>query len=352
MSLLTISLKIPFETDSSVDFGSQLIFTSWFPNGLNEGIKIADGDMAITLWFDESCVPSNNSADELKRYSNLGFRFVRANVQLLNISGDLLAYMQGANFSETTSETPSSLTSEYAQLARQVLTAVIKRVNRLTAGVRTIKGQHWLKEQTLDHFTLRNTCLSYACSGRVDDGKAFSFAPPISDSVFVRIEGEDRYICETDWPKIRDFVISEGKTDLIRELLAGAERLADEEHYRASLTEAVTAMEIAVSAFSRDPKADQAFGSCMARRLSVSSLAAQVKHLGISGTINYLLPVIISEEILSASTLVACQAAIQQRQTVVHQGQREVSEGFAKCSLKAIRQLCNLLESLSLEEDR
>lgn len=352
MSLLTISLKVPFEIDPSKDFGSEMVFTLWLPDGFDNGIAVTDGDMRITLWFDGSCVPSDKNIDELKRYVNLGVRYVKVSVQLDGLSDTLLAHMQTPRARETASEEGSGLEKEYKQLAGRVLTSVIKRVNRLVAAIRTIKGQHWLHEHTLDINRLRDTCLRYECRGRVDDGNSFRFCPTTTDTIIVCSEGEERYISEVDWPGIRNFVIGEGKTELVRELLAGAERLADVEHYRAALTEAVTALEVAVSTFSRTPKANESFGSHMAARMSVPSLAAQVKHLGISGTVNYLLPTILSEEILPTPVLTACQKAIRQRQTVVHQGQRDVQEGDAKSSIAAIRKLCEALECLSQNENQ
>lgn len=350
MPTLTISLKIPFETDPSKEFGSELVFNHWFPDGLEHGIHIIDGDLSIALWFDSSCIPSDKTVDELRRYVHLGLRFVRVRVLLENIPEALLTYMQDPSLGETTTGAYNSLKAEYKQLANRVLASVIKRVNRLIAAARTIKGQHWLQEHTLDINRISNTCHSYECIGRIDNGKAFRFAPPSTDTIFILQEGEGQYVSQVDWLEIQNFVIGEGKTDLVRELLAGASRLADVEHYRASLTEAVTALEVAVSAFSRAPKADEAFGSHMAARLSVPSLAKQVSHLGLSGTVNYLLPTILSEEILPTPIITACQEAVRQRQTVVHNGQRDVDEGFAKRSIVAIKQLCDLLESMSPKE--
>lgn len=352
MPILTISLNIPFDLEATNDFGLPIVFSLCFPYGIDNGIQIADSDLRITLWFDPSCVPSERTVDELKRYFNLAVRSVNVRVQLDGLPGALLGYMQDLEFGDPPTDEQKSLDREYEQLATRVLSSVIKRINRLLAAVRTIKGQHWLREQSLNDKSIRDWCLSFDCRGRIDDGKEFRFAPATVHPIFVTTGTGEKYVKESDWPQIREFVIGEGKTDLVRELLAGAARLAEEKHYRASLTEAVTALEVALSNFARAPKANEAFGSCMAERLSVPALATQVKHFGLSGTVHYLLPTILSEELLPTGIINACQEAVRQRQNVVHSGQRHLDEGIAHNSIVAIGQLCNLLESLTRTEEQ
>ncbi len=354
MSLLTISLKIPFETDSSKDLGTSMVFTHWLPVGIDQGIAVTDGDLRIVIWFDEKSVYSlfQPNVEDLRNYFNIHVSHVNVRVQIEGLSEPLLAYMQMMPDLETASEATKSIEVEYERLVKRVLSSVIKRVNRLIAIARTMKGQHWLEERTLDLCQLQQCCQLFECCGRVDDKSMFRFCPSSTDRVFITTGSNDRYIGECDWLEIRNFVIRDGKTNLVLELLAGAERLADLEHYRGSLTEAVTALEIAVSNFARAPKSNAAFGTHMAARLSTPSLSAQVKHMGTSGTINYLLPTIIPEEILPTPILVACQEAIRQRQAVVHQGQREVDESFAKQSLAAVRKFCSILERLTQDDSQ
>jgi hypothetical protein len=60
-----------------------------------------------------------------------------------------------------------------------------------------------------------------------------------------------------------------------------------------------------------------------------------------------LLPVLLPESVLPEDVLEGCRAAIDQRQTVVHQGQRDVPAGSLQSSLRAVRSLCDILEGLS-----
>ena len=55
------------------------------------------------------------------------------------------------------------------------------------------------------------------------------------------------------------------------------------DHTRSALTEAITALEVAVHEFARR---NMTLGTVLATRIATESLEAQVKHIGFSGTIN------------------------------------------------------------------
>ncbi|MDO8351592.1 MAG: hypothetical protein Q7S94_10635 [Gallionella sp.] len=118
-------------------------------------------------------------------------------------------------------------------------------------------------------------------------------------------------------------------------------------HYRSAITEAVTALEVAVFRFAGNTNADRAFAPHMAHRLALSSLKSQVDHLGLSATINYLLPTILHEELLPASVISECQFAISRRQNIVHNGQRSVSENDARRAVSGVRACCQVLEKVT-----
>ena len=155
------------------------------------------------------------------------------------------------------------------------------------------------------------------------------------------------HIRADEWRDIRDFVVSSRRPPLARTLLAGAETLAADGHSRSALTEAVTALEVALYAFARNPAAERAFGPMLAKRMGIGTLHQQVEHLGLSGSVRYLLPVLLPDSVLPEDVLEGCRAAIDQRQTVVHQGQRDVPTGALRSSLRAVRSLCDILDGLS-----
>lgn len=347
MSVLTIEARVPISDSDGEKPSSGIAFTHFFPFGIDDGVSVSAEGMKVVLWFDEQCTYHQRSAEELNRYSRIDATFVNVKVEVLGISEELLNHMQKPAHIDESPPRGWTVASEYIQLAEKVSNAVMKRVNRLISAARNIRGQYWLVPYSLNgkEFTTR-----FDCSASVNGGPSFRFCPRYDNGVFVRVGGAERYIRDVDWGEIVSFVEGEGKPDLVRELLAGAERLAEQEHYRAALTEAVTALEVAISSFASAPLSTEAFGSILAERLGVASLKNQVSHLGLSGTVNFLLPIIFSEEILPASVLIACQSAVRQRQTVVHQGQRDVNSSFANASVSAIRTLCEILRSLSLDE--
>ena len=134
-----------------------------------------------------------------------------------------------------------------------------------------------------------------------------------------------------------------------RTLLAGAEALAATGHGRSALTEAVTALEVALYTFAANPAIDQAFGPVLGSRLGLHSLRQQVERIGLSGSVRYLLPVLFPESALPQSVLEGCQNALARRQTVVHRGQREVEETLVRQDLASIRSMCDFLERMTTQ---
>jgi hypothetical protein len=349
MQQLTVFLKIPFDSESPTDSYKAIAFTHWFPLGRDNGIIVEEGSMRLLLWFDEKCNwwASQPSADELKKYVNIDIRYAYVEVQVSDVRQNLLQYMQTRDFSKMPPKEDEHIGLEYSRLAREVLTASINRVNRLIAIARSSKGQYWLSEYKIDFDRLRNYFTVFEGRGQIDRGEIFRFEPPQADVVCVTSEGVERYITESDWPKFREFVMGGSKPQLVGELLAGSERLLSIGHYRSAITEAVTALEVAVNRFAENPNVDRTFAPHLAGRLALSSLKSQVEKLGLSASMNYLLPTILSEELLPASVIAECQSAITRRQNIVHNGQRSVSEDDARRAVCGIRVCCDLLEKVT-----
>ena len=148
-----------------------------------------------------------------------------------------------------------------------------------------------------------------------------------------------------DWNEAREFVLKGRRTRLVDELLVGAEELASEGYRRGALTEAVTALEVAIHEFARHP-ATQAFGAKLGQRMDVPKLSKQVEHLGLSGTVRYLLPAILKNDQVDTEVLRECSRAVEMRQNVVHNGQRDVEEAKLQSAIAGIRRLCFALERL------
>ena len=68
--------------------------------------------------------------------------------------------------------------------------------------------------------------------------------------------------------------------------------------------------------------------------------------MGLSGSVRFLLPVILPEASVSTALLRKCFDAVDMRQNVVHNGQRDVDRVKLQSALESIRELCLVLESL------
>jgi len=156
---------------------------------------------------------------------------------------------------------------------------------------------------------------------------------------------DPRLIRAVDWQLVQEFVANDKKPTLTMQLLAGAESLADEGSERAALTEAVSALEVALAKFARSSEIESTIPAAIRGRLGVESLPKLVDRLGLSASVSVLLPFLLSEELLPGDLLRTCREAISERQNVVHGGQRHVDPSRVQKYLWGLRQLCEVLES-------
>ena len=209
-----------------------------------------------------------------------------------------------------------------------------------------MKGQYWLRKYPLDKVE-GTYAVHIALGAKVRVGSEwFRWFPDVRQLIISREGGcqdENRFIEQDSWLEAKEFVMSRRRTDLVWELLAGAEWLAGLGHRRSAITEAVTALEVAVFDFAR--RQEDVLDATISSRVNVSSLKNWIEHMGLSGTLNYLFPLIFSEEQIPSDVLGGCQEAIQQRQNVVHNGQRDVREDTLSLCLHSIRSACRLLKT-------
>lgn len=272
---------------------------------------------------------------------------VFADAVVRDVPDDLLEYMAQRDFTRFPTPEEQSLQEQYDDVAERLLFLVLQTLNRLLSYVHSRKGQYWLSEYPIDSGHMSGYYVKFEAKAKSGNGPWFRFGPSNVDSRTIELLSEERYVRHDEWDEIRAFVGGVARTPLARTLLAGAEALAANGQSRSALTEAVTSLEVALYAFARHPNAERAFGSILAQRINASSLQHQVEHRGLTGSISYLLPVILPESTLPKQVIQGCQLAIAQRQNVVHQGQRDVQVGTLRISLAAIRSMCDLLESLT-----
>ena len=342
--LVRMDVPIPAHNIVNTPF---MIFSRWMPLEEDEFIVIQEENATLRLWFDKSCWDRvSHGGGDISNHVNVLVSKVFADVTLRDLSDGLVNYIKLTASEPHPPEGPYQ--QEYRELGQKVYYLVLTYLNRLINYARSIKGQYWLQDYPLNKADGLNA-VNQLFKARVQvDSEWVRWFSDVRQLVIGRVGGsqdQERFIDKDSWPQVKEFITSEQRTSLIWELLAGAERLAGIGHRRSALTEAITALEIAISEFSSQPNAEEAFGSLISERMNVTSLKKWIEHMGLSGTIHYLFPVIFSKEKMPTNILKECQEAIQQRENVIHNGQRDVQEDKLSMYLEAIRKICRLLEA-------
>jgi hypothetical protein len=112
-----------------------------------------------------------------------------------------------------------------------------------------------------------------------------------------------------------------------------------------AITESITALEVALSEFAARPVMEKLQGDETRQRMGVDTIKHQVEHMGLTGSVGYLLPLLFPATVLSADVLVGARDAIQARQNIVHRGARGLAPDKLERMLRSVRQLCQILEA-------
>jgi hypothetical protein len=304
------------------------------------------------LWFDLQDTHIR-CEDEIDKWLNISVNHVNAEITIQDIALDMADYMQSDSLNrEDSTELDKNLQTQYEKIGKTILQSLLNRINLLIAYVRTVKGQYWLLKYPLNiEERLHHYFQEFEATGKIDGGKAFEFRPRRADVTYLVMSQDDRSIVESEWDNISQFVKSNNnRTPLVLELLTGAEQLAQNGYRRSALTEAFTALEVAVSEFGKSHKDKQGkLSSKFASRLDIDMLDKQIKHLGFSGAIRYLIPLLIPEEVLSTEILSDCYDAIEARNSVVHAGQRDVVN--IDRFISSIKACCKILREYNSDEN-
>ena len=349
MNTLTVEMKVPIETEPLIG-APALTFSHWLPIGKTNGITVTEDEITLILWFELQSTwrGSQPSEEELKKYVNVLAHYIKAEITVKEVGAELASYMQGRDFRRLPTESEKAIQSDYEKLGARILELLLKRLNRLLSYARAFKGQYWLLEYNPDMNRLHSYFQKFEAQGRVNNGEGFRFQPGIGDTIHITVTSRDKYIKEDEWHKLGQFVKGEGRTPLVFELLAGAEQLAGNGYSRSALTEAVTALEVAVSSFGRSQDRNGKLASVLGPRLGIERLHKQIEHMGVSGTISYLLPLLLPEAILPADVLSDCRNAIDERQNVVHNGKRDVTDVHR--FIASIKACCKILLEYNTED--
>lgn len=345
---ILVRLEIPFTLYSPL-----LVFHRWLPLNDDEALILDQNDIRVRLWFDLNC-SMLKEADfvDIEKHANVVVMRVHVDVEMREIPDELaeFIYEERERYASGPKADPDDrykrLSKLYLDMGQRVLQSAIGAYNRLVTYARITKGQYWLEERTVDFDRMASDFAEFRAKVKIGSREWIRWHPTSEVIVHVRaVNAEDlaRYISKADWPQAKEFLKGRSRPDLVLELLANSEALADVGYRRSAIIEAVAALEVATSRFSESPKLEAVMSAEFLNRIDARSLKSQVEHMGFSATIRFLLPLLFREEVLSSELIAQCQRAIEIRGNVVHQGQRDVDADDLLPLLKAIRETCVIL---------
>jgi hypothetical protein len=343
----------------TVDLGIRgPVFYQWLPLGPENGIRLRRDDLELVLWLDVKSVQwaSEIAEEDIPNHINLTAHKIYADITATVDDVELLSYMPVRDFSRQPTEEEKPLAERYEIHGREVFSLLADGVNRLLTFIRVEKGQYWLNSLEIDLDSMASHSVEFEARAQVDGDSWFRWQPTQSVTLGVGVasfrEAPPRYLTPADWPKAQAFVSGEGQPNLPRQLLAAAEAFAEAGSERVALTEAATALEVAVSWFMSSPKPDYLVSEPLRSRLGLESLANVLERRGLTYCVSFLLPILFDEGTLSNQTLATCREALERRQNVVHRGARRVDPAKLRRYLGGIRKMCEVLQEATASQQR
>jgi hypothetical protein len=311
-----------------------LVFSRWLPLGKAEGLTFHHKNLSSVLWLEPDSVPFGVDQDDIPRTINIWVNKLYVEI-CASVDAELATWIRHRDCSHPPAD-DAVLADAYRQLGVDVNDAVDHGLSRFLSFVRVEKGQSWLPSRA-SHTELK---------ARAPEGDWFRWCPTnvIHLTATMLTEDNPRLLRAADWESLQAFMARQTKPTLTLQLLAGAEAFRNSGSHRAALTEAVSALEVALSQFARSAVlANESIPETLRNRIGVDGLEQLVGRLGLTASVALLLPFLFSEAQLPADVLSSCREAIKQRQNVVHQGQRTLPPAKINEFLRALRQLCELL---------
>jgi hypothetical protein len=344
---LKIKMRVP--VPGRVAQESCIVFNEWLPAS-DETIATAAGGISVRLWLDSTCLAhlDKPTPEKIRRMVNVKVGSVLVDVSVVGVQEELETYIFAGKNSSAQQEHQNRLQADYDELGHQILRCVLGALNRLFAFARSVKGQYWLGDYEIRPDRLPSDFVQFAAKILTPDGKWQDFIPGTT----IHLGGSsicspERFLKQEDWRRAGEYVASEKGEPLVGTLLANAEALADQDHTRSAMIEAVTALEVALNAFAARPRLEDALLKPYAERLGLKSLKDVVEHLGFTASWTYVVPLILRAPALPSEVVRGCCEAIRQRQNIVHRGQRTVKANIMMRSLHDIRTACKVLSDLT-----
>jgi hypothetical protein len=332
MAKLDIALRFPLERAAPMNVGG-MPFHQWCP-GEADAIQIPITAGVLRLWADP---PSRHQ--EVSEWLNVQVTHLRGQVSIASFEDELVPVLRSL------AESHERGTPALDAFGRTFLAEVLRGANAVLAHLRARKLLYWLS--SFDD----NSTMTYSEYRRLDamvsiDGDSpIPFRPCRIDTLSGPHPGLWRSIRREEWVDIRRAVESRTRPSIVGELLAAAlQHLANEEH-RVALTEACSALEITLDRFGKDAAADDRWQKSGAGdgRIQVENLSRHILHLGVTGTVRFLLPLLFKPEELPAKTVKSANRALEIRHSIVHGGRRDVNHDEAELCVGALIDLIGIL---------
>lgn len=346
MTTLTIRFKVPVVRDGDMRERASggITFDSWLPEDRENAVKVEKEDLTCEIWFDKSTIqPTITQFPDTKYWTPMEAQYALGIVTVTKVTETLKKYIESKQDDREIDET---LENEHQQLATKMVHLIVDTYNRIVQYVRSCLGQYWVTETAVRNSTYEQ-CLRFDCRVPIAGELWLLFAPRSANREPITIVLDtSRHINKDTWSELRAFVEERKRPPRYKELFTGAEEIKSLGHNRGALLEGIAALESALQRFIQSPHAENLYGHKLKNRMEGASLAKQVQHMGFSGSIAFLLPVIIDEALLPTAIVEGCRTAIEVRNNVVHNGQRDVKPEVLKKCLSSIRGYCAALETV------
>jgi hypothetical protein len=337
---------------------SPLLFRQWIPRGNHDALEVEEGGFSVKLWIDESCLhPREPKTDELlAKRLNIAVSSVLVNVTARDVGSELASFIREyPTWREPSLDHPDPdvrrLAHEYQNLGRGVHAAVVKISNEVFSWAYANKGQYWVSKYADTPDMMMSDNNGFDAKVAIDGGPWSRWAPPNEDVMTIYNTGVERGIDVDNWQALSAELSGPHRPSLTGELLANAETLIEEGHFRGAVTEAAAALEVVFRQFARHPNVES-LRPHASEPDALGALPHHVEHLGFSTSFRYLLPIIADSAALAASGHVGACQLVDLRQKIVHAGQRNVGELDVRQGVASVRKMVRLLRKWSRRPPR
>lgn len=327
-----------------------LIFHEWLPLEKDDAYMFQEGNLILRLWINQKCLGNVIEISDISKHQNLIVERVLVDILVLDLKKEFVDYLFG-----TVAEN-EEYRSQYDSLGERLLPLVVKKVNRLIDYCQVELGQFWLLGYN-ENDILKNA-YQYNLKFKaqiLNKAGNIRWHPPSQNKTYlsgIRAATEkERYVSEDNWPEIKTFISSEIRTSKISYMFTEAEFQAAAGQRRSALVLAIGALEQALYSFASLPNAWSIVDHHSHERVGFRSLKKWLSNYGITGALNYLLPILFSEDSISTDCLKACQDAYVMRNNIVHHASRDVSPEKIQIYLSNIKELIQFLTNNVDEEE-